>query len=120
MSELPRKRPMPERTQAEKDENPLAALERWNTRNYYLIKRLENIKVNKEKTVLPSEAYELTDRMEYEFGEILIDVAEKFAMLRGGADENGELHLSEDDLEKAMKVITSDYYVECRKRRSNI
>lgn len=111
MNELP----MPE-----KDENPLAALERWNTRNYYLIKRLENVRVDKEKTVLPSEVYELTDRLEYEFGEILLDVAEKFAMLRDGPDENGELHLTEDDIEKAMRVITADYYYECRARRSDI
>lgn len=120
MSDLPRKHPMPERTQAEKDENPLAALERWNTRNYYLIKRLENIKVDRKKTILPSEVYELADKMEYEFGEILIDVAEKFAMLRGGPDEHGELHLTEDDFEKAMRVLTSDYYHECRARRSDI
>lgn len=102
------------------NENPLAALERWTTRNYYLIKRLENVKVDKTKTILPSEVYELTDKLEYEFGEILVDVAEKFALLRNGVDENGELHLTEDDLEKAMKVITSDYYNECRARRSNI
>lgn len=111
MSELP----MPD-----KGENPLAALERWNTRNYYLIKRLENVKVDKAKTILPSEVYELTDKLEYEFGEILLDVAEKFALLRKGVDENGELHLTEDDIEKAMKVITADYYYECRERRSSI
>lgn len=102
------------------DENPLAALERWTTRNYYLIKRLENVRVDKNKTVLPSEVYELTDKLEYEFGEILLDVAEKFAMLRNGVDDSGELYLTEDDLEKSMRVITSDYYDECRARRSDI
>lgn len=122
MNELPRKHKMPERTQAEKDENPLAALERWTTRNYYLIKRLENVKVDKTKTktILPSEVYELTDKLEFEFGEILLDVAEKFALLRKGVDENGELHLTEDDIEKAMRVLTSDYYNECRARRSSV
>lgn len=120
MSDLPRKHPMPERTQAEKDENPLAALERWNTRNYYLIKRLENVKVDKEKILIPSEVYEFSDDLMREFGEILLDVAEKFAVLSGISDEDVGYELSWDDFEKAMRVLTSDYYDECRARRSDI
>lgn len=100
----------------EKGENPLAALERWNTRNYYLIKRLENVKVDKKQTIIHADPIKLIEVFE----EILIDVAERFGLLRNGVDENGELHLTEDDIEKAMKVLTSDYYNECRARRSNI